>query len=121
MWPEGGRKGTKEMGANYVYPGSGTVAATAPQADEVARQIMKLTLGTADTTIVLTHNWGFNTAELALLSPNVIITPTSAGSIAFGVSARAANTVTLAGTVTTAGTVEVYLDKPHSILCPHED
>jgi hypothetical protein len=109
------------MAANYVYPGSGTVAATAPQAYEVARQIVQVALGTADTTVVLTHNWGFNTAQLARLSPNVIITPEAGASVAFGVSARAANTVTLAGTVTTGGTIEVVLDRPHSILCPEDD
>ena len=105
---------------NYVYPGLGTVPATGAQAAFAARQIVQVYLGTADTTITLTHNWNFDTEALARLSPQCFITPEGVEvETVAGPTARAASTITIGATVTTAGTIEIVLDRPHSIIMPN--
>jgi hypothetical protein len=103
---------------NYIYPGSGTVPATGPQASECSRQVVQVLLDTPDTIFVVTHNYNFNTLALARLCPHVIITPEGAASGVLGIQARVANEIDVACAITTGGTFELMLDRPHSILMP---
>ena len=108
------------MALNYIYPGSGTVPATAAQASFAQRQVLTTDLLTTDTTLAVVHNWGYDTTALALLCPHVIINPQGGAAGQLAIAARQTNEVDLALTVSAAGTFEIILDRPHSIIMPNQ-
>jgi hypothetical protein len=108
----------------YLYPGSGTNPASVTQAKNAAVQTVQVAIADADTSVVVTHNYGYDTLALARGLPLVGIeslasggTPTALLSVT-----KATNTITLAKNITTSGSggiFQVDISLPHSILMPN--
>ena len=101
---------------NYIFPDAGGV--TAPtQARMFGRSLVnvEVTAELYDESIVLTHNMQLTAAELAQDFPEVRFTyPTAAAASSHArVSARAANTVTIAGL--SPGVTQVSIHRAHSM------
>jgi hypothetical protein len=107
----------------YLYPGSGTVAATATQAAGASMQTATITFADADTTAVVTDNWGFDAAALARGCPVCTFEQIAGGSPSPLLTVtKATNTVTVGKQSTAAGsggTVQITLNRPNSILMPN--
>lgn len=109
----------------YLYPGSGTVPATAIQASQVQTQVAQVNFADADTTAVVTHNFGVGTTGTLLNNitrkvPEVMLIEETAGTAfpGYAVVWTDANTITINKTNTTVGsggTVAVYMRRPHSV------
>jgi len=108
----------------YTYPVAGTTPPVAAQAANENAIVGTVTATLdADTTAVITHNWGLSAAQLAAGQPFVRLVGTGATEILSGwyVSAVATNTVTLTK-ATTAGSgaagaqLTFTIDRPHSIV-----
>jgi hypothetical protein len=116
--------------AVYEHPTIGTVAPTALQAKDRVTFTLN-DIDTADVAITVTHNMGFNTAELAAGFPIVILQPLRAsartsqwivGSVALpGDTGKAANAIDLTRVVgagdtgTAVAQIRVHLLRPHTI------
>jgi len=110
----------------YLYPGSGTNPATAAQAKAAVTQTVQVLFADADTTAVITHNYGYDTLALARGLPLVTLEElahTASGTLAAVLSvAKATNTITLTKNSTatgSGGTWQVDIALPHSILMPN--
>lgn len=111
------------MTLNYLYPGSGTVAATAAQAAAASIQTVQVTFADGDTTATVVDNWAFDTAALNRGLPIVTIEPLALVTTFPELTiAKSANNIVI-GKASTAGgsggTVQVTLNRPHSILMPN--
>jgi hypothetical protein len=111
------------MTLNYLFPGSGTVAATAAQAATYSIQTVQVTFADGDTTATIVDNWALDTAALNRGLPIVTMEPqaslTTFGGLTF---TKTTNSVVI-GKASTAGgsggTVQFTLNRPHSILMPN--
>ena len=108
----------------YLYPGSGTTPATAAQAKGSVVQTVQVAIADADTSVVVTHNYGYDTLALARGLPLVSIEALASGGTPSAVLAvtKATNIITVAKNITTAGsggTYQVDISLPHSILMPN--
>ncbi len=108
----------------YAYPGSGTVPATAQQASQVQAQTLQISFADADTTGLVTHNFGLQTATFTpntgQFFPEVLLTPGVVGTAfpALGVVWTSGNVITIAkGNTATGsgGTYVVTIRRPHSM------
>jgi len=111
------------MTLNYLYPGSGTVAATAAQAAVASIQTVQVIFADGDTTATIVDNWAFDTAALNRGLPIVTMEP-QATLTAFGgfTYVKSTNSLVVNKASTAAGsggTVQFTLNRPHSILMPN--
>jgi hypothetical protein len=109
---------------NYLYPGSGTVPATAKQAFGTAMQVAVITLADGDTTVTVVHNWGIDTAGLNRGEPICEKEQLTGGTVSpLLIVTKATNNVVFTKQTTAAGsggTVQITLELPHSILMPND-
>lgn len=99
---------------NYLWPPTGaTPPALGVPVNEV---IVAVTTDGTATSEVLTHNLEMSTQDLGFGLPEVDFEPLSVGfyTITPSISAKAANTITLAFTAT-AGTFNVRIKRPNTI------
>lgn len=103
----------------YEYP---VVGATPPTAAQIRTHQTLSCVVTGDgaaTTVVITHNWGFSTAELAEgICPEVSFEPilASGNTAAPIVTTKATNTLTLTVTAFTGAGLRVRLARPWTPL-----
>lgn len=111
----------------YLTPGAGTVPATAAQAKTQSIQVAEVTFADADTTCLVTHNFGLGTTGASpttaqdLPKVNVVMKTAGTGYPALSYAWTDGNTVTITKGATSVGTAcvaVVYLERPHSIVGP---
>lgn len=103
---------------NWLNPATGAVSPTAAQVAAQNEVIVDLTTDGALTSQVLTHNMGISAADIALGRPNISVQPSSAlanTTLAYFVSAIAANTITLTFAAV-AATIRVKISRPHTLV-----
>lgn len=104
----------------YQYPVIGTVAPTATQASLVNSLTCQISMGDADTTGVITHNWAFSAAQNTALQPWIagpwLQTPgTLTPILSFALSTNTV-TFTKVSAVGSGGTYVVTLMRPNTIM-----
>ena len=104
----------------YAYPVAGATAPTAVQAANASVLTATVVMADTDASVVVTHNWGLTTAQLAALFPFIELRRTAQGATPIATLAVATdgNTVTISkGTAGgSAFTGVVVIQRPHSIL-----
>jgi len=109
----------------YAFPVAGTTPPTAAQAFNCNSLTANVTFLDADTTALITHNWGLTTAQLNNLWPWADFYPSALGTatVAIYMSLALTNSVavTLNKATTGAGTGVgatwvVILERPHSMI-----
>jgi hypothetical protein len=107
----------------YVYPGSGTIPATAAQAAAASVQVANVQFADSDTTVTIVHNWALDTLALARGLPFSVVEITTGETLAVALQvAKATNQIVvtkLATSAGTGGTFQFTLNRPHSILMPN--
>lgn len=102
------------MASSIAWKWPKTTAPVAPVGTDTVKGIV--TMDGSDTTITITHNLGFSTAELAQGLPIVILEPAAAGGHSSDtyISSKTANTVVLTF-LAAAYVVNFTIERPQSI------
>lgn len=102
----------------YVTPVAGTTAPTTTEAFRVKSLVATVAMVAADTTAVITHNWGLTAAEAADLQPWIRYYFTASGTIApiitFALTDTNSITITKLSVADQSGTLVVILERPFS-------
>ena len=108
--------------ATYQWPVSGTFAPTAQVMRSHQSLRAQVNFADADTTLIVTHNWGFNLAQGTALQPVISWYMQTAGTAGTPVLTFANNTDSNHLTITkvagagTGGTIALELERPWSAL-----
>lgn len=104
----------------YAYPVAGSVAPTAAQAFNSNMLTATIVANDADTTAVVTHNWGLSTAQLNNLWPTLQWYTSVASTVLPIISWALTNSVSVTMTKVSAsgsnGTYVVILMRPQSMI-----
>jgi len=126
LWALAGAGIAGTVTVTYKWPVSSTVAPTGAQAAKTMVVVVELNWADADTTTLITHNFGLGTVvtnafpTTGQYMPEVILTPVSASTAPFSSQTVAwtnsvAITVGKGSIVGSGGTFVIYMRLPHSV------